>query len=165
MIMMPWTADLGHRRSSQGTQTSGIPQALAAGAGVVMATGTPASRAMPPALVPAELLPNAMALRSIAGQSAMVAGPALGGVLYGVSPAAVYLLAAAMCLLASAAVVMITARPAAQPGRSELQSAPGLGSVLEGLLRRLVRRARATVGREWGRRCGRPHFDSQSLCR
>jgi len=60
--------------------TSVVPYlALAAGAGVVMATGTPASRAMPPTLVPADVLPNAMALRSIAGQSAMVLGPALGG--------------------------------------------------------------------------------------
>jgi MFS family permease len=125
--------------------TSVVPYlALAAGAGVVMATGTPASRAMPPTLVSAELLPNAMALRSIAGQSAMVAGPALGGVLYGVSPAAVYLLAAAMCLLASVAVMMITARPAAQPGRTELRSAPGFGSVLEGLA--FVRRTQILLG-------------------
>src|SRR6185437_301469 len=125
--------------------TSVVPYlALATGAGVVMATGTPASRAMPPTLVSAELLPNAMALRSIAGQSAMVLGPALGGVLYGVSPAAVYLLAAAMCLLAAIAVVMITARPAAQPGRSELQSAPGFGSVLEGL--QFVRRTQILLG-------------------
>jgi MFS family permease len=125
--------------------TSVVPYlALAAGAGVVMATGTPASRAMPPTLVPADVLPNAMALRSIAGQSAMVLGPALGGVLYGVSPVLVYLLAAAMCLLAAAAVVMITARPAAQPGRSELRSAPGFGSVLEGL--QFVRRTQILLG-------------------
>ncbi len=125
--------------------TSVVPYlALAAGAGVVMATGTPASRAMPPTLVPAGVLPNAMALRSIAGQSAMVAGPALGGALYGVSPVLVYLLSAAMCLLASVAVVMITSRPAAQPGRAESPSAPGFGSVLEGL--RFVRRTQILLG-------------------
>lgn len=125
--------------------TSVVPYlALAAGAGVVMATATPASRAMPPTLVPADLLPSAMTLRSIAGQSAMVLGPALGGVLYGVSPVLVYLLAAAMCLLASAAVVMITARSAAQPGRSEPRSAPGFGSVLEGL--QFVRRTQILLG-------------------
>src|SRR6202046_852629 len=56
--------------------------ALAAGAGTVMAIGTPAARALPPTLVPAGLLPSAMTLRSIASQSAQVAGPALGGLLY-----------------------------------------------------------------------------------
>jgi MFS family permease len=120
---------------SASSVTSVVPYlALAAGAGVVMATGTPAARAMPPTLVPAELLPSAMTLRSIAGQTAMVLGPALGGLLYGVSRVLVYLLAAAMCLLAAVAVVMIAARPAAEPGRpGQQQTAPGLSSVLEGL--------------------------------
>ncbi|HEY3907570.1 MAG TPA: MFS transporter [Streptosporangiaceae bacterium] len=136
---------LGLAALSASAVTSVLPYlALAAGAGVVMATGTPAARAMPPTLVAADLLPSAMTLRSIAGQSAMVLGPALGGVLYGVSPVLVYLLAAALCLLASAAVVMITARPAAQPGRSDLPSAPGFGSVLEGL--QFVRRTQILLG-------------------
>jgi len=39
---------------------------------------------------------------------------------------------------------MITARPAAQPGRSELRSAPGFGSVLEGL--QFVRRTQILLG-------------------
>src|SRR6202034_4464218 len=69
--------------------------ALAAGAGTVMAIGTPAARALPPTLVPAGLLPSAMTLRSIASQSAQVAGPALGGLLYAVSPTLVSVLAAA----------------------------------------------------------------------
>ncbi|HET9898030.1 MAG TPA: MFS transporter [Streptosporangiaceae bacterium] len=136
---------LGLAALSASAVTSVLPYlALAAGAGVVMATGTPAARAMPPALVPADLLPGAMTLRSIAGQSAMVLGPAAGGVLYGVSPVLVYLLAAAMCLLASAAVVMITAGPAAAPGRPEPQPAPGFGSVLEGLV--FVRRTQILLG-------------------
>ena len=42
-----------------------------------------------------------MTLRSIASQSGMVIGPALGGLLYGVSPALVYLLAAGCSVLAS----------------------------------------------------------------
>jgi MFS family permease len=105
--------------------------ALAAGAGTVMAIGTPAARALPPTLVPARLLPSAMTLRSIASQSAQVAGPALGGLLYAVSPTLVYALAAALCLLASLSVVMIRARPAAaKPGTP---APPGLESVLEGM--------------------------------
>jgi MFS family permease len=105
--------------------------ALAAGAGTVMAIGTPAARAMPPTLVPAALLPGAMTLRSIASQSAQVAGPALGGVLYAVSPTLVYGLAAALCLLASVSVVMIRARPAAANPRTP--ASPGIESVLEGM--------------------------------
>jgi MFS family permease len=122
---------------STSSVTSVLPYlTLAAGAGVVMAIATPASRSMPPTLVPAELLPSAMTLRSIAGQTAMVLGPALGGLLYGVSPVLVYLLAAAACLAASVTVVMIAARPAAQPGRPDQPGAPGppgFGSVLAGL--------------------------------
>ena len=117
---------------SQSAVSSVLPYlALAAGAGTVMAIGTPAARALPPTLVPAGLLPSAMTLRSIASQSAQVAGPALGGVLYAVSPTLVYLLAAALCLLASVSVVMIRARPAAaMPGT---QSSPSIESVLEGV--------------------------------
>jgi MFS family permease len=115
--------------------------ALAAGAGTVMAIGTPAARALPPTLVPAGLLPSAMTLRSIASQSAQVAGPALGGLLYAVSPTLVYVLAAALCLLASVSVVMIRARPAAVTGPGTLgasgtpgaASSPSLESVLEGV--------------------------------
>jgi MFS family permease len=107
--------------------------ALAAGAGTVLAIGTPAARAMPPTLVPAPLLPSAMTLRSIASQAAQVLGPAVGGLLYTVSPAAVYLLAAALCLLASVSVVMIRARPAGAAAGQGAAASPGLESVLEGL--------------------------------
>jgi hypothetical protein len=107
--------------------------ALAAGAGTVMAIGTPAARALPPTLVPARLLPSAMTLRSIASQSAQVLGPALGGVLYAVSPALVYSLAAALCLLASVSVIMIRARPAAPVAGAGTPASPGIESVLDGL--------------------------------
>jgi MFS family permease len=117
---------------SQSAVSSVLPYlALAAGAGTVMAIGTPAARALPPTLVPAGLLPSAMTLRSIASQSAQVAGPALGGVLYAVSPTLVYGLAAALCLLASVSVIMIRARPAAADPRTP--ASPGIESVLEGM--------------------------------
>ena len=118
--------------------------ALAAGAGTVMAIGTPAARAMPPTLVPPSLLPSAMTLRSIASQSAQVLGPALGGVLYGVSPMLVYLLSAGICLLASVAAVMIRARPLPRAEQAQVPPAPGLESVLEGL--RFVGRTRMLLG-------------------
>jgi MFS family permease len=119
--------------------------ALATGAGIVMAIGTPAARAMPPTLVPAELLPSAMTLRTIASQSAQVVGPALGGVLYGVSPALVYGLAAGMCLLASVFAAMIRAKPlAGAAGAGSRGAPPGLSSVLEGL--RFVGRTQMLLG-------------------
>ena len=62
--------------------------ALAAGNGVAQAIGSPAGRALGPSLVPWELLPSALALRSIAFQSGTVAGPALGGLLFSDRPGA-----------------------------------------------------------------------------
>jgi MFS family permease len=119
---------------SESAVSSVLPYlALAAGAGTVLAVGTPAARAMPPTLVPARLLPSAMTLRSIASQSAQVLGPAIGGLLYGVSPALVYLLAAALCLLASVSVVLIRARPAGAAAGQGGPASPGIESVLEGL--------------------------------
>src|SRR5215471_17409474 len=79
---------------------------LAAATGVAGALGAPAGRSIPPEIVSAELLPSAMAYRSMAGQAAVIAGPALGGVLFAVHPELVYALAAALlvgglgCILA-----------------------------------------------------------------
>jgi MFS family permease len=130
---------------SQSHVSSVLPYlALAAGAGTVMAIGMPAARAMPPTLVPAALLPSAMTLRSIASQTAQVLGPALGGVLYGVSPTLVYVLSACMCLLASVSMVMIRARPVGHAAAPEVPAAPGIESVLEGL--QFVRRTRMILG-------------------
>ena len=64
--------------------------ALAAATGVAGALGAPAGRSIPPEVVSAELLPSAMALRSIAGQAAVIVGPAIGGVLFAVQPELVY---------------------------------------------------------------------------
>jgi len=123
-------------------QTSVVPYlALAAGSGTVMALGTPAARAMAPTLVPASVLPNAMALRTVAGQTGQVLGPALGGVLYAASPVLVYSLAAGMCLVAAVLVVGVRGQAPASPPTPE---APRLAGVLEGL--RLVRRTPVILG-------------------
>ena len=60
--------------------------ALAAATGVANAIGSPAARALPPTLVPTELLAGAMALRTMGMQMATVAGPALGGFIFYVRP-------------------------------------------------------------------------------
>jgi MFS family permease len=127
--------------------------ALAAGAGTSMALGTPAARALPPTLVPAELLQSAMTLRAIATQIGQVSGPALGGLLYGVSPSLVYLLAAGACVAAAALVMAMHPAQAADvaaadPVASEDDEAESQGadlhSVLEGL--RFVRHTPILLG-------------------
>lgn len=106
---------------------------LAFGAGVSMAFGTPAARAMPPTLVAPELLASAMTLRSIATQGGMVIGPAVGGAVYAASPSAVYLMAAAACVLSAASVLAIRRRPAASATDREAEMAASLEGVFEGL--------------------------------
>ena len=63
---------------------------LAAATGSAAALGWPALRALPAVLVPMELIPSAMALRSIAFQAAIVVGPAVGGALFTIRPEVVY---------------------------------------------------------------------------
>ncbi|MGH2860517.1 MAG: MFS transporter [Solirubrobacteraceae bacterium] len=107
--------------------------ALALGAGTTMAIGTPASRAMPPTLVPRELIPNAMTLRSFSGQGAAVIGPALGGLVYGASPTAVYLIAAAGLACATVAALSIGPGLGAEAAAAARRQAASVRSVLEGL--------------------------------
>jgi hypothetical protein len=106
--------------------------ALALAAGTAMAIGSPAARALPVTLVPSELVVSAMTLRSAAVQGGQVVGPALGGVLYAISPSVVYGLAAGISLLAVVSVAAMRHReaPSAAPQQDE---APGLAGVLAGL--------------------------------
>jgi MFS family permease len=155
-LLLGTAVGLGLAWLSRSGDTSVLPYlGLAAGAGVTMALGNPAARAMAPTLVPPEVLTSAMTLRSIATQSGSVAGPALGGLIYGISPAVVYLLTAAMCLLASVSVISMSRRPAADAaadrtadwaadGVQDPAPPPGLAGVLEGL--RFVRRSQILLG-------------------
>jgi len=117
--------------------------ALAMCAGTAAAIGTPAARALPPTLVPSELLESAMTLRSIAVQGAQVVGPALGGLLYPFSPALVYGVAGGMCLAAAGCVAAMRHTPAADAAPNS-GSAPGLASVLAGI--RFVRSTQVLFG-------------------
>jgi MFS family permease len=130
--------------SASGTHSVWPFLALALGAGISMAIGTPAARAMPPTLVGADLLPSAMTLRAIATQGGQVIGPALGGLLYGVSPSLVYLMAAACCGVSAACAAAMRARPAAETRIESGRQAADVRSVLEGL--RFVRRTQILLG-------------------
>jgi MFS family permease len=107
--------------------------ALAVGAGTAMALGTPAARAMPPTIVGPKLVPSAMTLRSIASQSGMVIGPAVGGLVYGISPVVVYALAAGACVGAAASVTAMRPQPPADHLRQDAAAPTTVTSVLEGL--------------------------------
>jgi MFS family permease len=58
--------------------------------GAARAFEIPTMAAMVPSLVPRPVVPSAMAWFSSANQTGQIAGPALGGVLYGLGPVAVY---------------------------------------------------------------------------
>jgi MFS family permease len=128
---------------------SGVHAALpyfgfALGAGVTMAIGQPAARAMPPTLVGRELIPNAMVLRAFAGQGAQVIGPAVGGLVYGVSPTAVYLIAAGALVFATIAALSIGPGLGAEAAAVARRQAASVRSVLEGL--RFLRHTQIVLG-------------------
>lgn len=80
--------------------------------GVVRAFNGPSLSSIAPNLVPAEILPRAIAMSSIAWQTGAILGPALGGLAYAANPALSYWIAAA--LLAITAVSVISIRPFAR---------------------------------------------------
>src|SRR5438477_10812262 len=81
-------------------------------AGVASAVGSPATRALTPEIVPAELLAGAVALRSVASQIGIVTGPAIGGVIFAVDPVATYAVAAALVAVAIAGILTLSPRAA-----------------------------------------------------
>ncbi len=80
---------------------------MAALHGVARVFVGPAMSAIAPNIVPPAALPQAIALNSIAWQSASVIGPAVGGLLYAQSPSSPYWAAAALLALASIAISFV----------------------------------------------------------
>lgn len=78
---------------------------LAALHGVARVFVGPAMTAIAPNIVPPALLPRAIAMNSIAWQTASVGGPALGGLLYAVSPALPHWVSAGALVVA---ILMLT---------------------------------------------------------
>jgi MFS family permease len=113
--------------------------------GLIFVVGTarafqmPAMQALLPALVPAPLLSRAIAANASAGQAAIIAGPALGGILYVAGPAIVYAASTMLFLLTGLMIFLIRA------GRTRPNaSAAGWASVLDGI--RFIRRQPAVLG-------------------
>src|SRR5438132_9077579 len=117
---------------------------LAAATGVATALGTPAARALPPMLVPLDLIESAMALRSIAFQIGFAVGPALGGLLFAARPEFAYGAAAALLAFGLVSVTGVREpRTAAQHATEEAPVA-GLDNLLAGF--RFVRRTPVLLG-------------------
>lgn len=113
-----------------GTQADGITRELvlivSAILGMVRAFQMPTQQALTPHLVTANLLQRAVALSSTGVQTAVISGPALGGILYATHVNAVYAICAVFLLLAF--LFTLTVRYDHKPSRA----AADLKSVLAG---------------------------------
>jgi MFS family permease len=93
----------------------------------------PASSAVTPNLVPPEAFPSAVALNSMLFEIGVIAGPALGGVLYLIGPSVVYCAVAALLFLAVVlifAIKPVRARDAAEVSETTAHLLEGLRYVL-----------------------------------
>ncbi len=99
--------------TAQDALTLPILFGLAAFHGVARVFVGPAMSAIAPNLVPPAVLPQAIAMNSIAWQSASVGGPALGGILYAISPASPYWFSVGA--LGVAIIAMSLIKPIAPP--------------------------------------------------
>ncbi|KQW73069.1 MFS transporter [Phenylobacterium sp. Root77] len=91
----------------------------------------PAGTAMGPMLVPRSLLPRAIAWNSLAWQGGSIIGPALGGALVSISPAAAYGSTSALYLIAvlTVSLIAMNTKPVTQPGSRWTLIKEGLGYV------------------------------------
>lgn len=83
--------------------------------GAVRAFQLPATQALTPLLVPPSLLARALAFSSGGLQGAVIAGPAIGGLVYGAGAAAVYALCTALFTLAAGLTLAIRYEHAPPP--------------------------------------------------
>jgi MFS family permease len=109
--------------SATGTITERAIFALVMVVGAARAFQSPALQALLPALVPRVLLSRAIATNASAVQTAVIAGPALGGVLYVAGPSAVYAASVVLFLVTGVFVQLIRFREAPPaPGKVTLDS-------------------------------------------
>ena len=93
--------------SVQGWLTRDLMFVLVAVIGTAKAFAMPTGQSLMPTLVPAQILPRAIALSSTAHQTGTIVGPALGGLLYAIAPPVVYGGSAALFTLAAIMVFLI----------------------------------------------------------
>ncbi len=109
--------------------------------GTVRAFNAPASQAFLPLLLPRDVFQNAVAYNSSAFQTATIAGPMIGGILYGItgSPTPVYLTAAIAYITAFILFGRLQVLPQARAAANRAS-----GVVLEGL--RYIWRTKLVLG-------------------
>ncbi|HVJ42725.1 MAG TPA: MFS transporter [Dongiaceae bacterium] len=110
--------------------------ALIAGLAVGRAFLSPAAQAMAPNLVRREEISTAIACSTVAWQLSVIAGPAMGGVLYGIAPAFAYITGLVMVGIALCAVLLISRR--AQPRHGEQDIVKGMIGGLHYMLKERV---------------------------
>lgn len=104
--------------------------AVAVALGVARAFAGPSLGALAPNLVPAAILPKAIALSSIAWQAGMIVGPAIGGRFYEIAPHLPYAVASGLFLVSIIALGFIGKVP-----RSPINGAQDpIGQMKEGLV-------------------------------
>ena len=114
--------------NATGRLTPGLLLAMAFVVGTGRAFEQPSLQSVLPNIVPSDLLPRAIAGSSSASQTAVIAGPALGGILIEISPTLVFAVCAALWL--STGLVMLgIAMEAKLPERAPLD----LKSMFSGL--------------------------------
>jgi MFS family permease len=112
---------------------------VAALLGVARAFAGPAFGALAPNLVPREILPKAIAMSSMAWQSGSIAGPAIGGILYDITPHLPYAVSTILFGLSLLGVTLI--RPIE---RTPIKGGSPWRQMIEGLA--YVRRNRLVLG-------------------
>src|SRR4051812_2712382 len=112
---------------------------LAVAVGCANAIAVPPGRALPATVVPFDLIANAMALRSIAFQAAMIVGPAIGGLLFTISAETVYGIAALLLTIGLGCIMLMR-----EPARERTHEAADLDTVLAGI--RFIRRTPILLG-------------------
>lgn len=108
--------------------------------GIARAFAGPALSALAPNLVPKSILPNAIALSSIAWQTGMIVGPFIGGYTYSILPALPYVVATALFGVSAIALGLIG--KVHQPALRKDQRP--IGQMLDGL--RYVRQNKMVLG-------------------
>jgi len=85
--------------------------------GTARAFEIPTMHAILPGVVPMALLPRAIAASASAQQTAVICGPSLGGLLYGLGPATVYATCTAIFIAASVLISFVEMAPRSEPRR------------------------------------------------
>ena len=102
--------------------------AAAISAGIINAFMPPAASALMPMLLPREELPQGIAWSSLAFQSSLIVGPAIGGLLYAFGPVVPYL--TSFLLLVVSAGLIFSLRP---PAQEPVKDARTIGMIMDGL--------------------------------